>query len=357
VPLQRITPDFVMEINRYSALGVQIFFVLSGFVIAHSLRDDPLTGKSLGNFILRRQLRLDPTYWMILVLALCLHRAELAIPGLVTPPMPTTFEILFNFFYLQNIFGVEQIVPIAWTLCIEIQFYLVFISLLSIGHSLEKTIKNTSAGVVSSALIFLSGVLSLAIIHFHSYSAWFIHYWFYFAAGVLCYWAVRQSSSKWSFLCFAILFGVSLCISFLSRSTSGDALAPAMLVGLSTALTIYWVGSKGRLTDWWNDRTLQYLGRISYSLYLVHHIVIVIVLRGAYKLTGENEVMAVVWIFVAGMLSIGAAHLLFILVERPSMRLASSLSQRQRNSLKSDTQKGQITEANNSGFATEPHQK
>src|SRR5688500_14125008 len=47
------------------SFGVQIFFVLSGFVIAHSLRDTTLNPRSVGLFILRRQLRLDPPYWVM----------------------------------------------------------------------------------------------------------------------------------------------------------------------------------------------------------------------------------------------------------------------------------------------------
>jgi peptidoglycan/LPS O-acetylase OafA/YrhL len=328
VPLQQVLPRLFVEINRYSALGVQIFFVLSGFVIAHSLRNNPLTGKSLGNFILRRQLRLDPTYWLILLLALALHRVELAIPGLVTPPMPTVSEILFNAVYLQNILGVEQVVMVAWTLCIEIQFYLVFITLLATGNWLDRRIKGAAPGTASAVLVFITGLLSLALVQFKAFPAWFIHYWFYFAAGVLCYWAVRQAVKQWVFICFAILLGVNLLVAFANRPNSHDMLAPAMLVGFLTAVGIYYVGRRDQLTSLWNHRPLQYLGRISYSLYLVHHIVIIVVLRGAYKLTGDNGVMAIMWFFVAGALSIGAAHLLFISVERPSMQLASQFGRR-----------------------------
>jgi peptidoglycan/LPS O-acetylase OafA/YrhL len=350
VPLQRIVPAFITEINRYSALGVQIFFVLSGFVIAHSLRDNPLTGRSIGNFILRRQLRLDPTYWLIIVLALCLHRVELAMPGLVTDPMPSFQEILLNFFYLQNIFGVDQIVMVAWTLCIEVQFYIAFIMSLAAGKFIERTFNNIPAGLASTALVFLTGVISLVLVQWKSYPAWFIHYWFYFAAGVLCYWAINQPNMRTVFLCFTTVFGINMLIAFLRRSSSGETLAPAMLVGVLTAMTIYWVGRKGQLTEMWNHRTVQYFGRISYSLYLVHHIVIIIVLRGAYKLTGENEVMSIIWALVAGALSVGAAHLLFNMVERPSMRFASQLSPR--NSSLTNTNRTQPIETD-SGFATE----
>src|SRR3954463_4542996 len=51
-------------------LGVDVFFVISGFVIAYSLRGAPPTLRFAGNFALRRSLRLDPPYWSAMLLSM-----------------------------------------------------------------------------------------------------------------------------------------------------------------------------------------------------------------------------------------------------------------------------------------------
>ena len=48
-------------------LGVEVFFVLSGFVITHALRPLRMCPSVVGRFVLRRSIRLDPAYWAVLV--------------------------------------------------------------------------------------------------------------------------------------------------------------------------------------------------------------------------------------------------------------------------------------------------
>ncbi len=79
-------PEWLRAISRYGTYGVQVFFVLSGFVIAHSLRDNPLTRASIGNFMLRRQIRLDPPYWTMLAIALTVSVLVRLFPALKAQP-------------------------------------------------------------------------------------------------------------------------------------------------------------------------------------------------------------------------------------------------------------------------------
>src|SRR5471030_2381991 len=61
-------PSWIDRIIRHGFLGVEVFFVLSGVVIALSILGDRITWAYLGRFALRRSLRLDPPYWAALVL-------------------------------------------------------------------------------------------------------------------------------------------------------------------------------------------------------------------------------------------------------------------------------------------------
>lgn len=349
-PLRVVFPQFVTEIMHRGSHGVQVFFVLSGFVIAHSLRSTPLTLQGVGRFILRRQIRLDPPYWAAMLLALGLHTAALIIVPATVSPFPSLREIALNFVYLQNILGVEQILIVAWTLCIEIQFYIVFILLLALAAKIAAVSAPatlTDAAVRRKAVLLLtaSGVLSLLVLRLSNPHAWFAPHWFHFAAGVLCYWSVRDEMDQRILFGFLVAYVGAMIAAW--QAASGDVFS-TMLVGLITVGVIYLVGKRGRLTTLWNGPVIQYLGHISYSLYLVHWLVVVIVFRIGTKLTGQNPAFALFYVALAISLSIGAAHLFFLAVEKPSMRWAARLKNQP-----SPIQIAPPIAAATSGFATE----
>src|SRR5262245_44222872 len=66
----RWVPHVVEAVLHRGFLGVEIFFVISGFVIAFSVRDGNYTPGYLFRFCLRRSIRLDPPYWATIALEL-----------------------------------------------------------------------------------------------------------------------------------------------------------------------------------------------------------------------------------------------------------------------------------------------
>src|SRR5262249_4648137 len=72
-PASRIIAAPIANTIRYGWMGGEVFFVISGFVIAYSLRNAWMTPGYLGNYALRRSIRLDPPYWFTIAFALALH--------------------------------------------------------------------------------------------------------------------------------------------------------------------------------------------------------------------------------------------------------------------------------------------
>lgn len=331
--ITKTLPSFGPALIVYGYYGVQIFFVLSGFVIAHSLRKTPLSPKSVGYFILRRQLRLDPPFWTTLFIACGLLALEARIPALQSEGMPTLKAVLLNMVYLHKITGAQDIVTVSWTLCIEVQFYLVFIAVLGLGtlfsparkarpaaaHIASSTSDEVSGGVPLAALfiVLAMGLYSL-LAHWSGSTEgsftnfWFIVYWCYFAGGVLCYWTIRRGFNIWLFLGYLALLW---CYAIIRSDVN-------VFFGAATLSLLTVAGLKNRLTQWGQSRPVQYLGRISYSLYLVHTLVISYVYRGANKIFGLNPLVGLACIPLTIVLSLAAAHLLHIAVERPSMAFA-----------------------------------
>lgn len=100
----------------YGSLGVQLFFVISGFVICMSS-----WGRSPGDFFRSRVARLYPAYWAAIVVVTA---AAVLLP-VVVRPLPLN-ELLVNFTMLQQPMGVDRVLGVCWTLWVEMRFYLLF---------------------------------------------------------------------------------------------------------------------------------------------------------------------------------------------------------------------------------------
>ncbi|MFI5874230.1 acyltransferase family protein [Streptomyces sp. NPDC051445] len=100
----------------YGSLGVQFFFLISGFVICMSS-----WGRSIGDFFRSRVARLYPAYWAAIVLVTA---AGLVLP-VVAAPLRSD-EILTNLTMLQQPMGVPRVLGVDWTLWVEVRFYALF---------------------------------------------------------------------------------------------------------------------------------------------------------------------------------------------------------------------------------------
>lgn len=312
--LEGILPRAVCKFCELGVHGVEIFFVISGFVIAHSMRNVPPTLGGAGRFILRRQLRLDPPYWAIMFLCILDVWLENHVPAFVHKPLPTRRGLLANMFYMQLILHEPQIVMVSWTLCLEIQFYLCFIMMGLIGGAPANRSGRISG--VTIAGVYLLGIISLLCTGYQKiYAPTLVPFWGYFAAGVLCYWNFRRVIERWIFLSYLVLFALA----------TGWFLNDGMVVGCVTMVCLCIAGEAGELGHWLSNRVLQYFGRISYSLYLVHLVVVSAVMRGGYKLTHTNAWGALFWFFTAAVASVFAAHLFHKVIEVPSLKVAAAL--------------------------------
>jgi peptidoglycan/LPS O-acetylase OafA/YrhL len=100
----------------YGRMGVQLFFIISGFVIFMTLSKT----KNIFNFIITRFSRLYPAYWICILLTIL-------ITTLISPPVHiySIKQVLFNFTMFQSAFFVKDIDGAYWTLFVELSFYIV----------------------------------------------------------------------------------------------------------------------------------------------------------------------------------------------------------------------------------------
>lgn len=237
---------------QWGYLGVAVFFVLSGYVISMSVGAKPISAGFLGRFALRRCIRLDPPYWASIAAAIVL-----AIIGSYlgfAKELPSFERVAAHMFYLQDILAYDPILAVYWTLCLEIQFYMFLVVLLWIFQQ-----RLTSPAFLVAFAAMFAYSLAAQTIGGITPRGLMIPYWFCFALGALTYWVKAGRIPK---LYLYVAAAVTFCLMF---ARHGDWLAVAAL----TAMSIHVCNGR----RWLSGATVQFLGRISYSLYMYHAMV------------------------------------------------------------------------------------
>src|SRR6185295_7492339 len=118
-------PGWLKSTGTYGWLGVEVFFVVSGFVIPFAMnRGQYIASADLGTFLLKRIVRLYPPYLFAIALVLVLWYLSAAIPGFRgTPPSVELVPLILHFGYLNSLLGYPWALPVMWSLAIEFQFY------------------------------------------------------------------------------------------------------------------------------------------------------------------------------------------------------------------------------------------
>jgi peptidoglycan/LPS O-acetylase OafA/YrhL len=316
-------PSVLDSLLRQGNLGVDVFFVLSGFAISHSVRNGNYTLGYLARFALRRSIRLDPPLWVTIAAELILIKLALRFYPDLGTPMPSVGQVVANITYLQHFVASRDIVPVFWSLTYEVQFYLVTVlSLVIWQHTVERRDpphwKAVGAGAVASLALLYSALLFLDVLSTPK-DFLFIDRWFQYFLGVLAWAAVTRRIRVRTFL------GAWLAVlAVVAASSAPPYRILATYAALITSALLVWAGVSGRISMILAGRVAQFLGKISYSLYLLHLVVGWRFVSLCKRLLGAQfSPTQATLVLLAGMaLSIASAWLMYVLLEAPSIRLA-----------------------------------
>lgn len=304
--LPQFLVHFVFELGN---MGVPIFFVISGFVVAHSVTSDKVNGKYILKFAARRSIRLDPPYWGSIVLVIGMAWISAVVKD-ETMEWPGYQVIIAHLFYAQGILGMKHINIVYWTLCLEIQFYLVFVFLCLFAKRVDQYLHN---GVIIvfllAAIISLMWPLKIMLDNIHP--GIFLPHWHAFLVGVFAYWSWKKRIPNSYFYVYAAIIIVS---SLINKSDF------SMAAGL-TALLVHTFSISGRV-EAANWRWIQFLGTISYSLYLTHNPITGASYFVIYRLIGNSVIAQHVAFFVSTTACIFFAFIFWWLFERWSISIS-----------------------------------
>src|ERR1700704_903197 len=261
---------------EYTRFGVDLFFVLSGFLITGILTDSKGSQHYFRNFYARRALRIWPLYYLVLFVAF-------VVAPLFAPSMRSTAVSVWPafVFYVQNIvFAYRSTYPFGlgatWSLAVEEQFYLTWPVLVFL-------LKKQTLAIVSVLLVVMSLSLRLSF-HVHGAPVGFVHFFTLsrldsIAFGSLAALWLRSPSCtlvRWRTHAYQFLgFGVAgkiLARVLMHRNSSTVgytflAFAFTGLLGISLASDPRSSLLGRSLSAGW----LRYIGRISYGIYLLHY--------------------------------------------------------------------------------------
>ena len=307
-------PQFIQNCLKHGYLGVHVFFVISGFVTAYSLKKVKIDFAYFGNFTLRRLIRLTPPYWVTIALVIFLRYISNFIIADRVASLPSGQQLIANMFYLQNILGLGNISDVFWTLCIEIQFYLIFCLILFFTQRVQ-FILNSSNQLEPSTIILTFGSVSLlaaawplGLIEENLGDGLLFPYLYVFLMGAFTWWSFDKKIPENLFIFYVFIIFVACIFNWKTDS----------IFSVLTTVIIYLSGKRGNLQDWLNLGWLQYLGTISYSLYLTHSAVSSPFLNAGYRITKDSAIGGFLWFSIALIVSFVTAHCLWKFIEKPS---------------------------------------
>ncbi len=266
------------EFFYYGYLGVDIFFVISGYVISNSIYTNQLlNNKSILEFYKKRFKRIYPILFLVIISFLIFYIIFSPLSGNTDFFLWSSISALFglsNFYFINNeinYFLNESINPLlhTWSLGVEEQFYLVYPILII---SIFKYFNGSSEKIFS--VIFLLIILSFLIYYFDK--GLFGNFYFplarFWEIGLGClaffYPKIRNKFKLPISFIFIIFIGISI-INFSNEKFIQHTNLIATIV--TFFLITYLRNFDQRYLDLILKKTfLPYLGKISYSLYLWH---------------------------------------------------------------------------------------
>ncbi|MCZ2495600.1 acyltransferase family protein [Xylophilus sp. Kf1] len=259
-----LAPWLIDALADHARMAVQLFLVIGGFLNARSLAPRGMSAiDAPWSRIGRRYLRLATPYVVALITGLI--AAVLArpwLPGPLVPQAPNESQLLAHGLLLQDLVGSEALSAGVWYVAIDFQLFAATVLLLFVAQRWTRRPALTAfclvLGIAGGSLLWFNrqpGLDPTALYFFGAYGL-----------GILACWGATSRRPLHWMAGIALLGGVALAIDFRAR----------IAVALVAALLLLWTQARHAVGDaqaWRPPLPVVLLGgvgRISYSVFLIH---------------------------------------------------------------------------------------
>ena len=315
-------------------MGVELFYILSAYSLTMMLHTRAMAGYcSLLGYFIRRFFRIAPMFWFALILAILAFFGK---PSFWSPNGFGWTEVILTFSFLHGVHpeSINAVIPGGWSVAVEVIFYLVLPFLCKYVTSFNSALK---LWLVSIGIYILSGnlaqtyfdqALSQNARHLSGIYSWYMSFpaqFPVFIMGIMAYFVVKEEYFK-SVYAYVLAFvggGVLLVITI---PVDNHVLPRHFLWSIVFALFV--VANIQRPFLALDNVMMRIFGRISYSVYLLHFFVLMLIAKLFRHLMIQVEIKFVLLYFVVVGITYFIAAWSYRNIELRGMRIGAQLSRR-----------------------------
>lgn len=316
--------EFAGDFFKNCHIGVDFFFVLSGFIIFHSHRMDIGAPPRLPRYILKRFFRVWPLLAVVTTVKLCYM---LALGGHGVESMKNSPEVIISSYFMLPVpaeYGGKPILDVAWTLSFEMLFYLVFSLAILFGKRVM-----VAAGIVWATMIMVCSALPSGDFS-HLTSFLFNPHSLQFIMGCI----VAEIHSRTNpprnrrapglvLLVGLILLAVALTSGL--TNLADPSLFNCSLLGVAFSLIIFGAVKIETCSSSAPPACLTFFGDASYSIYLVHTSIQVPAVLIAGKFGAFNRGVDQISLWLISLVALGGGIATYLILEKNFNRYFAKL--------------------------------
>jgi peptidoglycan/LPS O-acetylase OafA/YrhL len=327
---QAAVPQSLEFMKWFFGFGVPLFFVVSAFSLAYGYAGKLSEGKHIGEFYLRRLFRIAPLYYLAIL-------AQLGVIAYLggEPPSMTNLLLCFGFIFNLSPAMVDGIAPASWSVGVEMLFYVIFPFVLALAATLPRAI------LLTAALAALSVGYALVVNKLKLNPSFITHGLLfnlpYFGFGLIAYQLLQLTQARWgrvlSFVGLALIVATWAAAPIFASPAAGGVVNILYMLAWGAPFGVLCLGMALSPPVLLSNRATQFLGKISFGVYLGHPQVIFVLDRvGVYArirdLPGGSGVTFLLAVLATSCVAIALGWVLFRYVEAPGIMLGRRLAGR-----------------------------
>ncbi len=302
-----LLPGLFAWLYQDARIAVQVFLVVGGYLAARALAPGgELTSRAPLALLQKRYFKLVIPYFAAVLLSIAgaFVARQLMVDEAIPAP-PTLRQILAHVVLLQSVLGIDSLSAGVWYVAIDFQLFSLMLALLWLARGI-----GGDRGRRELAGVALIASLAAASLFFFNRDAdwdnWGLYFFGAYALGALTYLAsaAGRSGTRW-LLAMAIVVALALLVDF--RSRIAVALLTALALGLAQHFAF--LENRPRL------QVLAYLGKISYSVFLVHFPVVLVTNAVYAHAAAASPLLSLVGVALGWAASVAVGALFYRYVE------------------------------------------